>query len=484
MKLYLKLNNSSASSTHTNIRTTFTPPLREDHVMNMHSTINETSNKLPALRTPPPSPPRSRASSIADILPREENSIEFSQSISPHIPNDLMLKSMDPRLYQHLHNVHPSLHEEYNVPSTNETNNNNGRVSTPPLRTPPLSRSNSIDGLSGDNFIKSNVESLKGNIPISNEPNDSPVISDQFNPIPISPPNLSYGLKNSSEIELALEEMRRKNSRDPFEEPFEEKKLPINSFEDDYHSGSFKDKHLGPIPFLPSLPFHSNDPLDIVTDHPDSPDVSNRSQPIGIPTLDSNRNINDGSSHSPSLLVGTPNNYHNNNNGNNHTNTSGTSPNGGSFLLAMNSNFSSQLTWKKGQILGRGGFGNVYLGLNSVTGELFAVKQLELPPIEGSKGNLEEQKANYHKKIQSYQKEIEVMRKLNHPNIVRYLGTQFDFSDNCLYIFLEYVPGGSIHTLLSKFGPFSESVIKLYTKQILLGLEYLHLNGIIHRGFH
>ena len=73
------------------------------------------------------------------------------------------------------------------------------------------------------------------------------------------------------------------------------------------------------------------------------------------------------------------------------------------------------------------------------------------------------------------------MRKLNHSNIVRYLGTQLDFSNNCLYIFLEYVPGGSIYTLLSKFGPFSESVIKLYTKQILLGLEYLHSNGIIHR---
>lgn len=45
---------------------------------------------------------------------------------------------------------------------------------------------------------------------------------------------------------------------------------------------------------------------------------------------------------------------------------------------------------------------------------------------------------------------------------------------DALTIFLEYVPGGSIASLLAKFGSFKESVIKVYTKQILLGLEYLH----------
>ena len=34
--------------------------------------------------------------------------------------------------------------------------------------------------------------------------------------------------------------------------------------------------------------------------------------------------------------------------------------------------------------------------------------------------------------------------------------------------------GGSIASLLAKFGSFKESVVKLYTKQLLLGLEYLH----------
>ena len=51
------------------------------------------------------------------------------------------------------------------------------------------------------------------------------------------------------------------------------------------------------------------------------------------------------------------------------------------------------------------------------------------------------------------------MQNLTHPNIVRYLGTQRD--DEFLNIFLEYVPGGSIASLLSKFGPFNERIIPI-----------------------
>lgn len=81
--------------------------------------------------------------------------------------------------------------------------------------------------------------------------------------------------------------------------------------------------------------------------------------------------------------------------------------------------------------------------------------------------------------ILSFSKEIEVMRSLRHDNIVRYLGTSLDQS--FLSVFLEYIPGGSISSLLGKFGAFSENVIKVYTKQILQGLSFLHANSIIHR---
>ncbi|XP_044412849.1 mitogen-activated protein kinase kinase kinase ANP1 isoform X3 [Triticum aestivum] len=61
----------------------------------------------------------------------------------------------------------------------------------------------------------------------------------------------------------------------------------------------------------------------------------------------------------------------------------------------------------------------------------------------------------------------------------RYLGTVRE--EDTLNILLEFVPGGSIQSLLEKLGSFPEAVIRKYTKQILQGLEYLHSNAIIRR---
>jgi len=54
-------------------------------------------------------------------------------------------------------------------------------------------------------------------------------------------------------------------------------------------------------------------------------------------------------------------------------------------------------------------------------------------------------------------------------------------TEDTLNIFLEYVPGGSIASLIEKFGPLKTSVIRMYTQQILQGLEYLHHKRIMHR---
>lgn len=75
--------------------------------------------------------------------------------------------------------------------------------------------------------------------------------------------------------------------------------------------------------------------------------------------------------------------------------------------------------------------------------------------------------------------EVEMLRGLHHPNIVDYLGTSRSHSSLC--IFLEFVPGGSIRQLLDRFGALDEAVARVYTRQLLLGLEYLHRNGIAHR---
>jgi serine/threonine protein kinase len=72
-----------------------------------------------------------------------------------------------------------------------------------------------------------------------------------------------------------------------------------------------------------------------------------------------------------------------------------------------------------------------------------------------------------------------LLSQLEHKNIVRYVG--HSFRDSNINIFLELMAGGSISSLLKKYGSFNERLIQIYTNQILQGLEYLHINNIVHR---
>ncbi|KAK3002975.1 hypothetical protein RJ639_018730 [Escallonia herrerae] len=130
------------------------------------------------------------------------------------------------------------------------------------------------------------------------------------------------------------------------------------------------------------------------------------------------------------------------------------------------------IRWRKGELIGCGAFGRVYMGMNLDSGELLAVKQVSIAVNSASK-----EKTQAH--ICELEEEVKLLKNLSHPNIVRYLGTARE--EESLNILLEFVPGGSISSLLGKFGSFPESVIRMYAKQLLLGLEYLHKNGIMHR---
>ncbi|CAG8750717.1 10966_t:CDS:10, partial [Dentiscutata erythropus] len=133
----------------------------------------------------------------------------------------------------------------------------------------------------------------------------------------------------------------------------------------------------------------------------------------------------------------------------------------------------SKIKWIKGNFIGMGSFGSVYLGLNSFTGELMAVKQVELP-TENSSNN--ERKKSM---LDALQREITLLEELQHENIVQYLGSQYE--EGTFNIFLEYVPGGSVATMLNNYGPLEEQLIQSFVRQILQGLNYLHEKDIIHR---
>ncbi|CAL0313363.1 unnamed protein product [Lupinus luteus] len=125
--------------------------------------------------------------------------------------------------------------------------------------------------------------------------------------------------------------------------------------------------------------------------------------------------------------------------------------------------------WKKGKLLGRGTFGHVYLGFNCQSGELCAMK--EVPLFYDDPKSMES--------VQQLEQEIALLSRFRHPNIVQYYGSEM--VDDKLYIYLEYVSGGSIYKLLQQYGEFSEIVVRNYTRQILFGLAYLHAKNTVHR---
>ncbi|GAA5950294.1 hypothetical protein JCM21900_001105 [Sporobolomyces salmonicolor] len=131
------------------------------------------------------------------------------------------------------------------------------------------------------------------------------------------------------------------------------------------------------------------------------------------------------------------------------------------------------MKWIKGALIGAGSFGSVFLGMNPLTGSLMAVKQVELPT--GNSHNEERKKSM----LEALEREIELLKVLQHDNIVQYLDSSTDAQH--LNIFLEYVPGGSVAALLSNYGAFEEALVSKFVRQILTGLEYLHEREIIHR---
>ncbi|KTB16386.1 Serine/threonine-protein kinase STE11 [Nakaseomyces glabratus] len=148
--------------------------------------------------------------------------------------------------------------------------------------------------------------------------------------------------------------------------------------------------------------------------------------------------------------------------------------------------------WLKGARIGSGSFGTVYLGMNAQTGELMAVKQVEIKPAIAATAdaNVEDKNAeknvakapstNLHRKmIDALQHEMSLLKELQHENIVTYYGSSQEGGN--LNIFLEYVPGGSVSSMLSNYGPFEEPLIVNFTRQILIGVAYLHRKNIIHR---
>lgn len=120
-----------------------------------------------------------------------------------------------------------------------------------------------------------------------------------------------------------------------------------------------------------------------------------------------------------------------------------------------------------GQMLGRGGFASVYRARHRSSGCVFALKVMD-------KAHLRQ-----HGMEDRVRNEIKIHRKLHHEGIVQF-HTCFD-DDECFYIVLELCSGGNLYRYLRKHGPLSEKRASVVIKQLLLALEYMHSQGVVHR---
>ncbi|WVQ62332.1 uncharacterized protein L199_000471 [Kwoniella botswanensis] len=121
--------------------------------------------------------------------------------------------------------------------------------------------------------------------------------------------------------------------------------------------------------------------------------------------------------------------------------------------------------YQLGNCIGRGQFGSVYRSLNLSTGQMVAIKRIRLHGMREDE-------------VTDVMKEVELLKRLSHPSIVKYEGMSRD--EEYLNIVLEFVENGSLGQTLKSFGNFNERLVSSYVAKTLEGLDYLHSQGVVH----
>src|SRR4051794_2150119 len=123
--------------------------------------------------------------------------------------------------------------------------------------------------------------------------------------------------------------------------------------------------------------------------------------------------------------------------------------------------------WVIHQELGRGGMGRVYLATEEIGGRQAALKVLA--------AELAQEAGFLHR----FQREIESLAMLDHPNIVRFF--EAGLENGHYFYAMEYVDGASLDHLLQAQGRLPWKEVLDVALQICPALKHVHDHGIIHR---
>ncbi|KAF9480576.1 Pkinase-domain-containing protein [Pholiota conissans] len=135
--------------------------------------------------------------------------------------------------------------------------------------------------------------------------------------------------------------------------------------------------------------------------------------------------------------------------------------------------------WILGECVGKGASGRVKIAKHRRTGQLAAVKILPIAPLVSSRASLATQQAKSDKQRLGIDREITMMKLMNHPNIMRIYDVYE--GDKELFLVLEYVEGGELFDFLVNRGRLPPNEALIYFRQIVYGLNYAHTFSIIHR---
>ena len=119
------------------------------------------------------------------------------------------------------------------------------------------------------------------------------------------------------------------------------------------------------------------------------------------------------------------------------------------------------------KIIGKGTFSTVKLALDRETGEKIAIKILEKNKIKNKRDFIR------------IEREINMVKNINHPNIAQVLDIKED--EDKYYIMMEYCQNGELFNLILEKRKLNEEESSYFYYQLINGLEYIHINNIIHR---
>ncbi|KAL6571568.1 hypothetical protein OROHE_003211 [Orobanche hederae] len=118
--------------------------------------------------------------------------------------------------------------------------------------------------------------------------------------------------------------------------------------------------------------------------------------------------------------------------------------------------------------IGQGTYSNVYKARDGLTGKIVALKKVRFDNLEPES-------------VRFMAREILILRRLDHPNVVKLQGLVTSRMSCSLYLVFDYMEHDLAGLASSPGGKFTESQVKCYMHQLLSGLEHCHNRHVLHR---